>query len=56
MLPPPFFKSFLRIDVASGEVAITCHGVSGAKKVDAKREPEDEMRWTPASGWTFASD
>ena len=41
---PPFFKSFLRIDVGSKEATITCFGVTGFANDERKPSIEDRVR------------
>ncbi|GAA2727260.1 metallophosphoesterase [Actinocorallia aurantiaca] len=41
---PPFFKSFLRLDVTSGELRIRCFGVSGCREHELSPPVEHELR------------
>jgi hypothetical protein len=40
---PPFFKSFLRIDVSPGEVRIRCFGASGCREHELEPPVEDDF-------------
>ncbi len=41
---PPFFKSFLRIDVTEGELRIRCLGVSGCREHELSPPVEQDLR------------
>ncbi|HEX2316355.1 MAG TPA: metallophosphoesterase [Thermomonospora sp.] len=40
---PPFFKSFLRIDVTPGALTLSCHGVSGCGEHEDRPPCEDQV-------------
>ena len=40
---PPFFKSFLRIDVSPGELRIRCFGASGCREHELEPPVEDDF-------------
>jgi hypothetical protein len=40
---PPFFKSFLRIDVSPGELRIRCYGASGCREHELEPPIEDDF-------------
>jgi hypothetical protein len=48
---PPFYKSFLRVDVRDGAVEITCFGV---KDEHSPTELVDRVKWSAKDGWTSA--
>ncbi|MEO5877488.1 MAG: metallophosphoesterase [Streptosporangiaceae bacterium] len=41
---PPFFKSFLRIDVSPGELRIRCYGATGCRAHELDPPVEDDFR------------
>jgi hypothetical protein len=50
---PPFFKSFLRVDVDAREVRIRCYGVTGGAAHEVDPPLEDEVTWNVERGaWT----
>lgn len=40
---PPFYKNFLRLDVSTDQVVITCHGVSGCGEDESTTSIEDSV-------------
>ena len=48
---PPFFKSFLRVDVTEEEIRIRCFAATGCAEHESDPPLEDEVRWSPAHGW-----
>ncbi|HEX8093712.1 metallophosphoesterase [Jatrophihabitans sp.] len=43
---PPFYKSFLRIDVGAGSARVTCRGVTGCKETENDPPVEDQFELT----------
>lgn len=41
---PPFFKSFLRVDVTPGELRVRCYGATGCRSHELAPPVEDEFR------------
>jgi len=41
--PPPFFKSFLRLEATGSKLTITCYGVTGCAEDEENPPAEDRV-------------